>query len=167
MLRFIRRHLIACAVLAAGIAAAGYAWAQSAGGYPIASPAGTEQIKVYSGSSPVINTVTINQLRNATGYMLTSTAAGAVSPAMTLAADNVIFTAALTGAVSLPLPASPPDGYIMSVVNGTSAAFTQTVTLSTTDGSTFANGNTAASLAAAGSQEWQYAAASKIWYRMR
>jgi hypothetical protein len=157
------------AVCAAALVAIGVALAQ--GIVALTSPTGAELVYVLpiqaNGQPGAVQAqVSINQLRNTTGYQVSSSASGTLSP--TTAVDNLIFTSALTGGVTVNLPASPPDGYIFSVVNGTGSAFTgQTITVATTDGSTIANGSTAASLGAASSQEWQYTAASQIWYRMR
>ncbi|HEX4043265.1 MAG TPA: hypothetical protein VHY10_16325 [Xanthobacteraceae bacterium] len=168
MKNFVRTLAIAALMtVAAGI---GFAVGQQAGQYLISSPAGTEAITVQAYQSngqpsPVNNYVLENTIRNTTGYQLSAAVSGTV--VTTLATNNLIFTAALTGAVTADVPPSPPDGQLFSVGNGTSSAFTQTITLAATDGSTFANGNTAASLAAAGSEEWQYVASTAKWYRQR
>jgi hypothetical protein len=167
MLKFIRRYPGALAVVAAaGLAAAGYAWAQSSGGYAIPSPTGAELVEVYAGSSPVINTVTLNQVRNTTGYLLTSAVSGTVN--LTQAANRVIFSAALTGNITLNVPPNPPDGQNLEIVNGTTASFgANTITPTSTDGSTFINGGAIALTTGGASAEFVYTAASKVWYRMR
>lgn len=106
-------------------------------------------------------------VRNSAGYLLSSSASGTVSPLPTVLTSNLILTAALTGGLSVPMPPGVPDGYILTIVNGTSAAFTgQTITVS--DGNaTFANGSTVASLAAGASAEWQFTASPPTWYRIR
>ena len=134
------------------------------------SIAGTEQVNVVvpaTGTvvtSPQIVTVTLNTIRNTTGYQLSSATTGTV--VTTTATDNLIFTAAAT-TVTVDLPPSPSDGALFSLNNGTGSNFSGTITVATTDGSTIANGATAVNLGSAGSQEWQYTAASKTWYRLR
>lgn len=136
----------------------------------LASPTGTEQIEVIVPSTGAVVTspqkvqVTVNQIRNSTGYQLTSATTGTVTT--TLSTDNLIFTAAAT-TVTVNLPPLPADGQLFSLNNGTSANFVGTITVATTDGSTIANGATAVNLGANGSQEWQYTIGSKVWYRLR
>lgn len=134
-----------------------------AGWYQIASPVGTELVQVNSASSANQNYVLLNTIRNTTGYLLTSSTTGTVAP--TTAANRVIFTAASVSA-TVNLPPNPPDGQMVEIVNGASGAFTQ-CTVATTDGSTLQGTATTGALAASGSVEWQYTAASKIWYRLR
>ena len=130
----------------------------------ITSPTGNEIITL-AGTGPQIQSVTMNQMRNSTGYQLTTTTTGTVNT--TVATDNLIFTAAQTGAITANLPPNPVDGQLFSLNNGTGSNFSGTITVATTDGSTIANGATAVNLGAAGSQEWQYTLPSKIWYRLR
>jgi hypothetical protein len=134
-----------------------------AGYYQITSPLGTEQVQINSTTSAVNNWVQLNTIRNTTGYQLTASTTGTV--AMTAAANRLIFTAASVSA-TVNLPPSPPDGEMVEIVNGASGAFTQ-CTVATTDSSTLQGTATTGTLAAAGSVEWQYTAASKIWYRIR
>lgn len=136
----------------------------------LASPVGTEQINVLVPStgtvvtSPQITTVTINTIRNTTGYLLSTATTGTV--VTTAATNDLILTAAAT-TLTVDLPPSPPDAQLFSVNNGTGSNFSGTITVATTDGSTIANGATATNLSAASGQEWQYTSASKIWYRLR
>ena len=131
----------------------------------ITSPTGNEIITL-AGTGPQIQSVTMNQMRNSTGYQLTSVTTGTVNT--TVATDNLIFTAAQTGSITVNLPPNPVDGQLFSLNNGTSSAFTgQTITLATTDSSTIANGNSITSLGNASSAEWQFTLASKTWYRLR
>lgn len=161
----ILRHVRIPAVVAAGIliGAVGGALGQ-AGWNQILSPLGTEAVQTFVNASAYQNYVTINQIRNTTGYQLTAATTGTVNT--TTATDNLIFTAAAT-TVTVNLPPNPPDGQIFSLNNGTSSNFVGTITVATTDGSTIANGAAATNLGSAGSQEWQWTAASKIWYRLR
>ena len=157
---------------AAFIAAAlgiGYALAQTPSLF-LNSLTGNEQITVVEPSSglpavnPQILTVTANTLRNSTGYQLSSSTTGTV--VTTVACDNLILTGAAT-TLTVDLPPSPGDGALFSLNNGTSSNFSGTITVATTDGSTISNGATAVNLGSAGSQEWQYVAATKVWYRLR
>lgn len=135
-----------------------------AGWLQITSPTGAELMQVSLNSSAVQNYVNLNQVRNSTGYQLTSATTGTVTT--TLATDNLIFIAA-AGSLTVNLPPSPEDGQLFSLNNGTSSNFTGTITVATTDSSTIANGATAVNLGSAGSQEWQYTSGSKVWYRLR
>lgn len=143
---------------------AGVAIAQVPGLF-ITNLTGLEQINVLN-AGPQIATITVATLRNTTGYSLSSTATGATSPVPTVLTNNLIYTAALTGPVTVTLPPSPPDGMLFAVHNGTGSSFTQTITLSTTDGSTIVAGSTAVNLTAGSGQEWQYTATARIWYRI-
>jgi len=107
---------------------------------------------------------TANLLRNTVGYVTTATATGTVTA--TTSAVRYIFTAALTGGITLNTPATPFDGEMIEVANGTGSAFTQTITLTGVGGQTV-NSGAVATLAASGSAEWMYAAANTTWYRMR
>lgn len=156
-----RNFLIGLA--AAALLSLGAAIAQVPGLF-ITNLTGLEQINVLN-AGPQIATVTTNTLRNTTGYSVVTTATGTITSPSSV--NNMYFTAALTGGVTVNLPASPPDGQLFSVVNGTGSNFTQTITVATTDGSTIANGSTAVNLGTAASEEWQYTLASKIWYRQR
>lgn len=159
------RHLRVATFVALGILAGAIGGAMGqAGWYLIASPAGTELLQAFIPASAYQNYVSINQVRNSTGYQLTASTTGTVTT--TTATDNLIFTAAAT-TVTVNLPPSPEDSAIFSLNNGTSSNFVGTITVATTDGSTIANGATAVNLGSAGSQEWQYTAPGKLWYRLR
>ena len=156
------------ALLGLGLFGLGCAFGQ-AGGQLLTSLGGTEQVTVQAFQpngqpSPLINTVTVNTIRNTTGYQLSSATSGTVNA--TVATDNLIFTAA-AGTVGVNMPPSPPDGQLFSVNNGTGSAFSGTITVSTTDSSTISNGSTAVNLAAAAGQEWQYVKSTTTWYRLR
>jgi len=106
--------------------------------------------------------VTANHMRNTQSYQLTSQATGAIT-----ATPNVveyIFTAALSGAVTLTAPATPYDGQRLLVTNGTGAAFTQTITLTAATGQTVVNG-ACATEAVGASCAWIYTATGTTWYR--
>jgi hypothetical protein len=76
-------------------------------------------------SLPIGGAVSIDFIRNSAGYLLISTTSGPVSYVQQAPwVGNMIFTAALTGGISVPLPINPPDGFIFAVCNGTSSVFT-------------------------------------------
>jgi len=105
-----------------------------------------------------------NLMRNTTGYQLLSTTTGTIT--LPTSAVRTIFTAALTGGITANTPTAPLDGEMLEVVNGTGLAFTQTITL-TASGSQTVNSGAVATLAAGASAEWQYAASTTTWYRLR
>lgn len=167
MFGFIRRHALALAVLAAGIAAAGYAIAQSAGGYPIASPTGAEQIEVYSGTSPVINTVTVNQIRNTNGYLEVATGS-TVNTTVPNTASKVLATGAIT-TWNVTLPTAPADGQTVAIAcpGGTATAAVSAstpagVTIVGTAFTTCTSGGAAANTA-----EYIYSSGDNKWYRIQ
>ena len=162
MKNFHRLHIVSLVALGVLAGSIGFALGQTT--FQIVSPTGTEQVQANNPASAYQNFVLYNQIRNSTGYQLTASTTGTV--VTTLATDNLIFTAAAT-TVTVDLPPSPEDGQLFSLNNGTGAAFAGTITVATTDGSTIANGSTAVNLGSAGSQEWQFTAASKIWFRLR
>lgn len=135
-----------------------------AGWLQITSPTGAELIPAFVNASAGQNYLTLNQVRNSTGYVLSALTSGTL--VTTVGVDNVILTGAV-GTLTVDLPPSPEDGQLFSLNNGTSSNFTGTITVATTDSSTIANGATAVNLGSAGSQEWQYTSGSKVWYRLR
>jgi hypothetical protein len=160
------RHVRVAAFVALGMLAAAVGGALGqAGWYQIASPTGLETLQAFLNASAYQNYVTINQVRNTTGYLLSPAITGTVS--LTSNTNRAIFNTATLGTVTLNLPPNPPDGQMAEVVNGTGAAFTTGVTVATTDGSTLVGAASTGALAASGSVEWQYTAPSKIWYRLR
>lgn len=108
--------------------------------------------------------LTVSELRNTTGYRNTTVATGNFQ-AVTGAA-RYIFTAALTGAVTVTTPAQPFDGEMLELANGTASQFTQTITLTAAAGQTV-NSGTVLTMTAASSAEWQYATPSLTWFRLR
>jgi hypothetical protein len=164
------RHLVAFGAFALALVAAGYGLSQTPSLF-LNSITGNEQITVVEPStglpvtSPQILTVTANTLRNTTGYSIVSTTTGTI--VTTVATDNLLLTGAVTTA-TIDVPPSPSDGELFSINNATTSAFSGTITVASTDGSTFVpTSPTIVNLAATTSQEWQYTAASKIWYRVR
>lgn len=133
---------------------------------------GTEQINCLIPSTgtqtfnPQITTCTANILRNTTGYTLSAATSGTVT--MTTATNNLIFTGAV-GTATVNVPPSPSDGQIIAINNGTASNFSGTITVASTDSSTFVglNATSISNLSASTGIEYQYTAASKIWYRLR
>jgi hypothetical protein len=165
------KKLRVAALLAGGLAvgAIGYVWAQGLG-FLVPSLQGNELITIQDFQpngqpSPLVNVVTANTVRNTTGYAISTATTTTVTG--TLAANRYIFTAA-PSAVTLNLPANPPDGQMLEIVNG-GAAFTGTgVTVATTDGSTLVGTASTAALGAGSSVEWQYTTTGgNKWYRLR
>lgn len=136
-----------------------------AGWSPITSPTGSELVQLFLNTSAYQNYATVNQLRNSTGYLLSAATSGTV--VTTLSTDNLILTGAV-GTLTVDVPPSPEDGQLFAINNGTTSNFSGTITVASTDSSTFLpTSPTITNLAQQTSQEWQYTAASKIWYRLR
>jgi hypothetical protein len=111
--------------------------------------------------------VTVNQLRNATGYVATATCCATVTIPNTV--SRFIITAQ-PAAGTLSLPASPVfDGSIIEVINGTASAFaTNAVTVNPNTGQTLVGGNiTITTLGAGASIEVTYSLSNNTWYRVR
>lgn len=163
-----RLRKIIGAMLAASLLGLGFVLGQG-GVFPLTAPVGTEQFTVQGFQpngqpSPVLNTVTMNQVRNTTGYQLSSLTSGALT--LPTATNRLIFTAVVSGALAVTTPPAPFDGEMFEIVNGSSGAFTGTVTLTANAGQTVQAG-AVATLAQNGSAEWQYSASTTTWYRMR
>lgn len=161
----LRRTLLAGALCSA--LALGTAWAQVQLGYK--NLLGTEVMEASTGGpggqSFYLN---ISQIRNTTGYLLTTLATGSLTA--TTNSNRYIFTAALSGGITLNTPPTaalaPFDGEMIEVVNGTGSNFTQTITLTASAGQTV-NSGAVATLSAGTSAEWQFAASTNTWYRLR
>lgn len=132
---------------------------------------GNEQIDVIEPSTGTVTTnpqkqvVTSNTLRNSTGYLISAQTTGTI--VTTTATDNLLLTGAAT-TLTVDVPPSPGDGALFSINNATTSNFSGTITIASTDNSTFVpTSPTISNLAVQTSQEWQYTAASKIWYRVR
>jgi len=160
---------------AAGLAALALSALAQVPGLFIASPTGLEQINVLVPSTgtivtnPQIQTVTLNQIRNATGHALVPTGTTVTSTPANVV-DNLIATGAITTwNVTLPNPAY--DGELFAVVNGTGSSFSSntTVTAATTpQNQTLANAYSSQTLSAnGGSAEFTFDLASLTWYRVR
>lgn len=166
MLTFIRRHWLACTLLAVGLAAAaGYAVAQQSGAYPIASPTGAERIEVDSGTSPVFNTVSLGQIRDSSGFIQQTPLTGfsITVPAGPTAVSVVELTPAGTLATgTIVFPNTPVNGQRLQVFS------TQTITaLTLTPGSGQSINAAVTTLAANANVEYIYQSSNTTWYRVQ
>jgi hypothetical protein len=168
------RISVAAAVLSlAAMLGLGFALAQVPGLY-IASPTGLEQVNVLVESTgtivtnPQIQTVTLNQIRNASGHSLVATGT-TVTSAPTNVVGNLIATGAITTwNVTLPNPAF--DGEVFQAVNGTGSTFTSNVTVTaatTPQSQTLAQSYSSQTINAGAAAEWTFDLASLTWYRIR
>lgn len=134
----------------------------------IASPTGLEQINVY-GSGPQIETVYLNQIRNAAGHQLVATGTTVTSAPPNSVGYLIAKGTITTWNVTLPNPAY--DGELFSVANGTGSAFTSNVTVTANaSGSQAQVLNTSysgQSIAATSSVQFQFDLASLTWYEIR
>jgi hypothetical protein len=111
--------------------------------------------------------ITLAQTRNATAGVVNNTTTGVV--ATTNLQNRVIFGTALTGTVTFNTPTNPYDGEMMEIVNGTNAAFAQTITFAPS-GTQLLLPSASGALAALGagvSGEFMYIQANNTWYRIR
>jgi hypothetical protein len=159
------KKLSMAAALAGLFLAGGIALAQTNGysipGLFIASPIGTEQINVVN-AGPQIATVTLRQLRDASGYQVFTQAT--TQTVQVNAGTSVIEFTGTTAATSatLNLPVAPVDGQRVEIF---SQAGITTLTIAATTGQTVSNAAT--TLAANGSTEMLYQLSAKIWYRIQ
>lgn len=154
--------------------AAGTAVLAQIPGLFIASPTGLEQINVTVPStgtavtSPQIASITVNQIRNATGKLLVGTGT-TVTSTPTNATGCLIATGAITTwNITLPNPAY--DGEDFCVTNGTGASFTTNTTVTaaaTPQVQTLAQAFSAQTVAAGASVQWIFDLPTLTWYRMR
>jgi hypothetical protein len=161
---------IALAALGALVA---LAIAQVPGLY-ISSPTGLEQINVLVESTgtvvtnPQIQTITLNQARNAMGHALaTGTGTTTSTPANTVAA-LIGTTAITTWNITLPNPAFDGESFIAA--NGTGSTYTTNVTVTagtTPQNQTLAQSYSSQSISAGASAQWIYDGAALTWYRIR
>jgi len=107
----------------------------------------------------------VAQMRNATGVTTTAQTSGTLSSLTNTTASTLIFTAASASTI-VNLPATPWDGEIFEIVNGSVGTFTQ-CTVNVTDGSTLVGTTTTGALTAGTSAEWRYVLSTNSWYRIR
>jgi hypothetical protein len=124
--------------------------------------AGTEYLTVDNGG-PRITTVPVNVVRNARSYAISAATSGTVS--MTSSGANEILSGAV-GTATVNLPASPADGFLAGVCNGTASAYSGTITVATTDSSTVVGSVSIVNLGASTCVQYQYTSGSAVWYKL-
>lgn len=166
-----KKWLLAAA--AAGLLAAGAVFAQIPS-LLLASPTGLEQIEVIIPSSGGIVTapqkvqVTINQLRNAAGYLLQATGT-TINTTVPNTASRVLATGAIT-TWNVTLPTAPFDGQMVEVAcpGGTASTVSMAATAPsgvTIVGTAFTSCTSGG--AAANTAEWIYSLSANVWYRIQ
>lgn len=164
-------------LLLAGIATAAAGYSVCAQGItPLSDPTGTEQITVYpfnTGGGGAQAMVTINQIRNASGYFLFNSATSAASTLSLTTATNMLLIPVQPATLTVTLPGQPAafDGEMVSVCNATGSAFaTNTANIVPGSSSTISNGSsTAASvtfttLASHTCLQFIFNATNSLWY---
>lgn len=161
---WLRGALWAAALLVGG-ALCGLAVAQVPGLF-IPSPTGLEQINVV-GSGPQIETITLNQARNASGYALVA-AGTTVNTTVPNTAAHLLSTGAIT-TWNVTFPTAPYDGELLEIAcPGGSATVAVAATLPASVaivGTAFTactSGGVAANTA-----EYQYSISANTWYRIQ
>lgn len=139
----------------------------------IASPTGLEQINVLVPNSglpitnPQIQTITLNQIRNASGYLLVPTGT-TVNTTVPNTASKALATGAIT-TWNVTFPTAPYDGEMLAVAcPGGTATVAMTATAPsgvTVVGTAF----TACTSGGVGSNtgEWEYSLSANVWYRIQ
>jgi hypothetical protein len=139
----------------------------------IASPTGLEQINVVVPSSgtvvtnPQTQTVTINQIRNASGYLLVG-----AGTTVTTQIPNTVSKVLATGAITTwntVFPVAPYDGEMLAIACpggtatvATSATLPAGVTIVGTAFTSCTSGGIGANTG-----EWEYSLAQNTWYRIQ
>lgn len=156
-------------VIVAVALAAGALFAQVPGLF-IASPTGLEQINVLVPSTgtlvtnPQIQTVTINQIRNASGYLLV--AAGTTVTTQVLNTQAVVLATGAITTWNVNFPTTPFDGENIKegCPGGNVGTVTNTATLPT--GVTIVGAAFSACTESSSTDaQWHYSLANNIWYR--
>lgn len=163
-----KRILVGIAALGALV---GVAIAQVPGLF-IASPTGLEQINVLVPSTgtlvtnPQIQTVTINQIRNSTGYVLVA-AGTTVATQVLNTQDNILATGAIT-TWNVNLPTAPFDGELVSIScpGGTASTLNVAATLPASV-TIVGTANPTCTSGGASGAEYTYNSSGNIWYRLR
>ena len=172
-------HSSMTALLLGGAAAAasGYAEAQQ-GLMPLSDPAGTEIITVYplapgGGAGGAQAGVTLNQIRNASGYTLFSSNTSAASTITLSTASSRLLIPVQPATLTVTLPGQPAafDGELIAICNVTGTAYaTNTTNIVAGSSSTISNGSsTAASvtfttLASHTCLTFSFDATNSLWY---
>jgi hypothetical protein len=162
MRNFIRRHLGKLALAGIICSIFGIAYAQNAG-QTLSTLVGTELFPVQSSinSTAAITYASVNQVRNSRGWVYAAPASGTLT--MTTAQSAVSLNPSGTiSAYTVVLPPTPQDGAVVSIF--TSATIT-TLTLSTSDSSTFVP-TKVTTLTAGSSVGYVYDNANNVWHRI-
>lgn len=113
-------------------------------------------------------------MQNSQGAVQITATTGTVNATLAQGADY-IFTTALTGGITFNFPPMPvPNGWIIEIVNGTTANFTQAITVTAQTNQTLV-GTAAQTLNQNVSSEWRFVATTitngvptvGIWYQLR
>ena len=169
MQKHLKRHWLIAAAAASCLAvgAFGYAWAQ--GILALTSPTGTELITVLplqANGQPAATqaTIALNNARATTSSQLSTATTGTV--VANALANRFIFNGSAPGTVTVDGPATPPDGSMIEIVNGSAGAATA-ITFATTDSSTIVGTAACGALTVGGSCEFMYIRSNTTWYRLR
>jgi len=161
----VKRPLALIAALASllGVAFAAAPTVYETGVLILSTLAGTEYVTVDNGG-PRITTVPVNVIRNARSYAKVSTTSGTI--AMTISGANELLTGNV-GTATVDLPATPADGFLAGVCNAYGTNYSGTITVATTDSSTIVGSSSLTNLSAGTCAQYQYTAASAVWYQVR
>jgi hypothetical protein len=138
----------------------------------IASPTGLEQIEVFVPSTGTLTTgpqkvqVTINQIRNATGYLLVA-AGTTVSTVMTGNQQILVAQGAIT-TWNITLPASPEDGALAKITCPGGNTGTLAISAAALPASTSIVGTnpTSCTASSGGGANFVYSLSANTWYRV-
>jgi hypothetical protein len=167
--RFVAASIGLMLLIAGGI---GYVAAQVPGLF-IASPTGLEQINVLVPSTgtlttnPQTQTVTLNQIRNASGYTLVPTGT-TVNTTVPNTSSKLLATGAIT-TWNVTFPLAPYDGEMLAVAcpGGTATvAMTATAPSGVTVVGTAFTACTSGGVGA-NTAEWEYSLSANVWYRIQ
>ena len=133
---------------------------------------GLEQVEIFVPSTGALTTgpqkvqITINQLRNATGYALVA-GGTTVATQITQSQDNVLATAAIT-TWNVNLPTNPLDGQQVNLSCPGGTATTLNVAATLPAGVTIVGAATpTCTTGGATGAEYTYTASGNVWYRLR
>jgi hypothetical protein len=149
----------------------GLAFAQVPGLF-IASPTGLEQINVLVPSTgtvvtnPQIQTVTINQIRNSTGYLLV--AAGTTVTTAMSSVDQILVAQGAITTWNVTLPANPADGLLAKITCPGGNTGTLTISAAALPASTSIVGTnpTSCTASSGGGANFIYSLSANTWYRV-
>lgn len=153
-----KKYLVIGALLLSGVALA-----QVPGAQVITSPTGSEYFPVVSNT--ISSVVQLNTMRNTSGYKISSATSGTIT---TTTATNFLLLTGAVGTATVDVPPKPADGQVFTITNASGSAFTGTITVASTDSSSFApTSPTIVNMAASSSEKWVYTAAATTWYRVQ